>query len=63
MAWAWACRRGGWVLPVGFDRVLPLGFGFMAWWWLMAWAWAWIHGVVEPCQIWVYFFGFVVVDS
>uniref|UniRef100_A0A2N9HJB3 Uncharacterized protein n=1 Tax=Fagus sylvatica TaxID=28930 RepID=A0A2N9HJB3_FAGSY len=40
MAWAWACRCGGWVLPVGFDRVLPLGFGFTVWWWLMAWAWA-----------------------
>uniref|UniRef100_A0A2N9IRQ5 Uncharacterized protein n=1 Tax=Fagus sylvatica TaxID=28930 RepID=A0A2N9IRQ5_FAGSY len=34
------------VLPVGFDRVLPVGFGFTAWWWLTAWAWAWVHGVV-----------------
>ena len=26
-----------WVLPVGFDRVLPVGFRFTAWWWLTAW--------------------------
>ena len=27
MAWAWACRHGGWVLPVGFSVDFRLGLG------------------------------------